>query len=300
MKYIICGGTGFIGSKLKEYWLAAGHEVLIVGRKKPEVNTPHPNVTYHTWDDLAADPSPAENSYALVNLAGSPLSQRWTSKGKQSIMRSRLETVALTANLLSALQHKPSVIIQASAVAIYGTSLTETFDETSSAHVMDFPSEVVQAWEAAADTSFHCPRLVKLRIGVVLGNESGALPQMRLPYLLGVGGKIGSGKQWLSWIHLHDIVRLINFCIETPAINGPVNATAPNPITNDQFGRTLGQVYRRPHWFPLPSFALKAALGELSEILLKGQRVLPSKALAHGFSFDFAALEPALRDLKNK
>lgn len=299
MKYIICGGTGFIGSKLRDYWLAAGNEVLIVGRKKPESRHSHQKLTYLTWDDLAADPSPAENSNALVNLAGSPLSQRWTAKGKLSIMRSRLETVESTAKLLRSLKHKPSVIIQASAVAIYGTSLTETFDETSSAHVMDFPSEVVQAWEDAADEAFHSIRLVKLRTGVVLGNESGALPQMRLPYLLGVGGKIGSGKQWLSWIHLHDIVRLIDFCVATPDISGPVNATAPNPLTNDQFGRILGKVYKRPHWIPLPSFVLKAAFGELSEILLKGQRVLPSKALAHGFTFDFPLLESALQDIKN-
>ncbi|MFF2017594.1 TIGR01777 family oxidoreductase [Paenibacillus sp. NPDC058177] len=300
MKYVICGGTGFIGSKLKDYWLQAGHEVLIVGRKLPEVKSSHAKLSYHTWDDLAANPLPAENSDALINLAGSSLSQRWSPKGKQSIMQSRLVTVAAAAKLLNVLKHQPLVIVQASAVAIYGTSFKDTFDESSPTHVMDFPSEVVKAWEDAADAAYPNIRMVKLRIGVVLGNESGAFPMMKLPYLLGVGGRIGSGKQWLSWIHHDDIVKLIDFCVHTPDISGPVNATAPSPVTNDQFGRTIGKVYKRPHWFPLPAFLLKTAVGELSEILLEGQRVLPSKALMHGFSFIHPTLESALQDLKTR
>jgi uncharacterized protein (TIGR01777 family) len=301
MKYIICGGTGFIGSRLKEYWLEAGHEVLIVGRKMPDSQATPPKLSYHTWDSLTTNPGPAEHSDAIINLAGSSLSQRWTPEGKKSIMLSRLETVTAAAKLLGVLKTKPPVIVQASAVAIYGTSLKDTFDESSPSHVMDFPSEVVKAWEDAADDAFADAgiRLVKLRTGVVLGNESGAFPKMKLPYLLGFGGKIGSGKQWLSWIHLDDIVTLIDYCIQTPAMIGPVNATAPNPVTNEQFGQTIGKVYKRPHWFPLPAFALKAAVGELSEILLEGQRVLPSKALEHGFSFAFPTLESALRHIKD-
>lgn len=123
---------------------------------------------------------------------------------------------------------------------------------------------------------------------------------MKLPYKLGFGGRIGSGKQWLSWIHLEDIARLIDFCIITPEIAGPVNATAPNPVTNEQFGRMIGKVYHRPHWFPVPAFVLKAGAGELSEILLKGQRVLPAKAVNHGFSFIYPTLQPAIEQLKSK
>jgi uncharacterized protein (TIGR01777 family) len=215
-------------------------------------------------------------------------------------MESRIETVTAAAKLVNALQQGPAVVIQASAVAIYGTSQKDTFDESSSARVMDFPSEVVKVWEMTADEGYHNVRLVKLRTGVVLGNDSGAFPKMKLPYSLGVGGKIGSGKQWLSWIHLTDIVRLIDFCVQNPAVEGPVNATAPNPVTNEQFGRMIGKVYHRPHWFPLPGFLLKAAAGELSEILLEGQRVLPAKAVNHGFTFTYPTLQPALEQLKSE
>ncbi|ASA19556.1 TIGR01777 family oxidoreductase [Paenibacillus donghaensis] len=299
MKYAICGGTGFIGLALTKYWLEAGHEVCIIGRKLPEKRLADPKVSYHTWDTLKSDPSPLEGAAALVNLAGSSLSQRWTSAAKKSIMLSRLETVAAAAELLKALKQKPPVVIQSSAVAIYGTSLDDTFDESSPRNVMDFPSEVVYAWEEAADEDYQDVRLIKLRTGIVLGNESGAFPKMKLPYLLGFGGSIGSGGQWMSWIHLTDIIRLIDYCIRYTEISGPVNATAPHPVTNSQFGRTLGKVYHRPHWFPLPAFVLKTAVGELSEILLKGQRVVPARALEHGFTFDYPVLETALQQLKS-
>lgn len=300
MKYVICGGTGFIGSELTKYWLQAGNEVLVVGRSLPNTTLSHPKLSYHTWDSLNTDLTPIENLDALVNLAGSTLSQRWSPKGKQAIMQSRLWTVAAVANLLEHLEHKPPVIIQASAVAIYGTSIQDTLSEASPAHIMDFPSEVVNKWEEASDEAYHNIRVIKLRTGVVLGNKSGAFPMMKLPYLLGFGGKIGTGNQWVSWIHLTDIVRLIDFCIQNPTIHGPVNATAPHPVTNEEFGKTIGTVYKRPHWFPLPAFLLKTAVGELSEILLKGQRVLPSAALDHGFSFTFPTLQAALTNIKSQ
>ncbi|MDQ0195509.1 TIGR01777 family oxidoreductase [Paenibacillus wynnii] len=298
MKYAICGGTGFIGSALTKYWLQAGHEVVVIGRKLPDTPSNNPLLHYVTWDHLASNPNPVEGCDALVNLAGASLSQRWSSKGKQAIRQSRLETVTAAAKLIESLEHKPSVVIQASAVAIYGTSEKDTFDESSPARVMDFPSEVVRDWEESADRSYKGVRLVKLRTGVVLGNKSGAFPKMKLPYLLGFGGKIGSGRQWVPWIHLTDIITLIDFCIANREIFGPVNATAPEPVTNDEFGKTIAKVYHRPHWFPLPSFLLKTALGELSEILLKGQRVLPQKALSHGFTYAFPKLQGAMEQLK--
>ena len=300
MKYIICGGSGFIGSELTEYWLHSGHQIISVGRKTPEDKLVHPGLSYLTWDSLAANPGAAEGADAMINLAGASLSQRWTPKGKQAIMESRLETVTAAGKLLKSLQYKPSVIIQSSAVAIYGTSVEDTYTEASGTRVVDFPSEVVKTWEEAADEAYAGIRLVKLRTGVVLGNESGAFPKMKLPYSLGFGGKIGTGKQWMSWIHLTDIVRLIEFCILQPEIEGPVNATAPQPVTNEQFGRMIGKVYHRPHWFPLPAFLLKTAVGELSEILLEGQRVLPTKAINHGFTFNYPTLQPALEQLKKQ
>lgn len=300
MKYIICGGSGFIGKELTGYWLRSGHQVISVGRKLPEGKPGHPNLSYLTWDSLEDNPGAAEGADALVNLAGASLSQRWTPEGKRAIMESRLETVEAAGKLLNSLQRKPPVVVQSSAVAIYGTSEQDTYDESSPTRVVDFPSEVVKAWEEAADEAYPGIRLVKLRTGVVLGNESGAFPKMKLPYSLGFGGRIGSGKQWLSWIHLTDIVRLIEFCVLHPEIQGPVNATAPQPVTNEQFGKMVGKVYHRPHWLPVPAFVLKTAVGELSEILLKGQRVLPSKAVNHGFIFTYPTLQPALEQLKSE
>ncbi|GJM75456.1 hypothetical protein HMSSN036_76720 [Paenibacillus macerans] len=181
-----------------------------------------------------------------------------------------------------ALSQPPEVILQASAVGIYGTSLTREFDEFSppARGGADFLSEVTSAWEAAADEGFSGQRLVKLRIGVVLGNDGGAYPLMRLPYLLGAGGPIGSGRQWVPWIHLKDIVSLFDYALTHPDIRGPVNAVSPNPVTNEQFGRILCRVYRRPFWLPLPSAMLKTLLGERSMLLLDGQRRFPQRLCA--------------------
>lgn len=299
MNYVICGGSGFIGRALTDKWLADGHRLLLVGRKLPDSAHTDPRVQYATWDSLASDPHPAEGCDALVNLAGATLNQHWSASGKTSIHSSRLDTVAAAAKLVQSLSRKPSVVIQASAVGIYGTSADQTFDEASPARVMDFPSEVVKEWEDAAEREYTGVRVVKLRTGVVLGNGGGAFRTMKLPYVFGVGGRIGSGRQWISWIHIDDVVSIIDFCVNTPAISGPVNATAPAPVTNDEFGRTVGKVYGRPHWLPLPAFVLRLLLGELSQLVLEGQRVLPSKLTEHGFVFAYPTLEQALRQLKS-
>jgi uncharacterized protein (TIGR01777 family) len=299
MRVAICGGTGFIGSALSEHLLKNGHEVTVVTRKLPPDHTRDPRLVLYTWDEIASHPELMEGMDAVVNLAGSSLSQRWTAKAKDSIIHSRLTTVAAVAKLVKELHSKPGVVIQASAVAVYGTSWTDTFDENSPKRVMDFPSDVVSQWEDAAD-NIQGVRLVKLRIGVVLGNQGGAFPIMRLPYRLGVGGKIGSGRQWLSWIHLEDIIRLIEFCMTHPEAEGPVNATAPEPVTNDQFGQAVGRAYHRPHWFPVPAVMMKAVLGEQSLIILEGQRILPAKALELGFKFRYPHLQEALNDLANE
>ncbi|MFC7677913.1 TIGR01777 family oxidoreductase [Paenibacillus sp. GCM10028914] len=299
MKIAICGGTGFIGQALCKHFISQGHQVMIVTRKQPDHSSKENSITYVTWDDMKSNPGQFEGLDALINLAGASLSQRWTTQGKERIHTSRQKTVSAVADLMNVLEHKPPVVVQASAMAIYGTSEDKTFDELSPPRVMDFPSEVVSMWEEAADR-IQTDRVVKLRISVVLGNEGGAFPKMILPYKLGLGGKIGSGQQWMSWIHLDDIVRLIDFCIHHPEINGPVNAASPKPVTNDLFGRTAAKVYHRPHWFPVPSFLLKGVLGELSMILLEGQRILPVKALDHGFEFQYAELKDALSALKKQ
>ncbi|GAB1157311.1 TIGR01777 family oxidoreductase [Paenibacillus illinoisensis] len=299
MKIAICGGTGFVGSALVDYWLQAGHQVHIITRKLPDLHDPGERLIYISWEQLEERPHLLEGMDALVNLAGETLNQRWTTKAKLEIVESRVTTVSKVARLLAKLEHKPEVVVQASAMAIYGTSPSETFDESSPQKSMNFPSRVAEQWEIAAD-AIQDVRLVKIRVSLVLGHKRGAFPLMKLPYMLGVGGKIGSGKQWTTWIHILDIVRLIDFSIHNKEISGPVNASAPNPVTNDEFGRTVGKVYHRPHWFPVPGFLIKAVVGELSVVLLQGQRVIPQKALDHGFEFTFPTLTDALEDLKHR
>ncbi|TDL64559.1 TIGR01777 family protein [Paenibacillus amylolyticus] len=299
MKIAICGGTGFVGGALVDYWLQAGHHVKVITRKLPDLHNPSKNLTYISWEQVEEQPHLLEGMDALVNLAGETLNQRWTTKAKLEIVESRVTTVARVARLVESLERKPEVVVQASAMAIYGTSPNETFDESSPQKSMNFPSRVSEQWEVAAD-AIKDVRLVKIRVSLVLGHKRGAFPLMKLPYMLGVGGKIGSGKQWTSWIHIMDIVRLIDFSIQNKQVSGPVNASSPNPVTNDEFGRTVGKVYHRPHWFPVPSFLIKTLVGELSVVLLQGQRVIPQKALDHGFQFTFPTLTQALEDLKHR
>lgn len=305
MKCVIFGGTGFIGRALSSYWLKEGHEVLVVSRTKttdaPEAMGRTSGPTFWTWDELRKDPSPLEGSHVFVNLAGATLSQRWTAKAKRSILESRLTTTREVARLSKLYTPGPEVIVQASAVGIYGTSYNREFTENDQREQgrSDFLSEVTEQWEAAAEEGFAGRRLVKLRTGVVLGNNGGAFPLMRLPFLLGVGGKIGTGRQWVPWIHQHDQVRLIDFCVKHPLISGPVNAVSPYPVTNQQFGSSIGRVYRRPNWFPLPGPLLKLPLGEMSMLLLEGQKVLPTVALEAGFTFAYPGLDEALAALKS-
>lgn len=301
MRVAVCGGTGFIGSALVSYWLERGHEIIIVTRKSPTAGREQAaaNPRYITWEELEGSPELMEGLDALVNLAGSSLNQRWTEKGKMKILDSRLRSVQALASLMNKLHNKPLVIIQASAIGIYGTSLTEIYDENSPTLRQDFLSEVTLKWEyEAADLVKSADRMVTLRTGVVLGNQGGAYPLMRLPHLLGFGGKVGTGQQWMSWIHLQDMVRLIDYSIMNSAIKGPINAVSPSPVTNDEFGRTAAKVFHRPYWFPLPGFLLKSILGEQSTLLLDGQRVLPHKAQEHGFIYLFPTLLDALTDLK--
>jgi uncharacterized protein len=235
---------------------------------------------------------------AIVNLAGETINQRWTRSAKSRILESRREAAARVAEWVERMEKKPQVVVNGSGMNIYGTSETSVFDEGSASYTTDFLSGVVSEWEKAADL-IKGVRLVKIRVGLVLGTDGGALPPMALPYKMGVGGKVGSGRQWLSWIHIQDMVRLIELAIMDETISGPINATAPHPVTNDAFGMALGRVLNRPHWLPVPATAMRLIFGELSDLLLKGQRVLPAKLLEHGFRFEYPELEPALRSLYN-
>lgn len=296
MKVAIAGGTGFIGAAVASSLRARGDEVIIISRSgKPD----HPSsegCSFVTWEQLRQAPALLGGAAAIVNLAGETINQRWTAAAKRRIITSRTEAADKLAEALSALEHKPAVLIQASAVGGYGVSPTATFNESSPLADNDFLSEVVNAWEQAA-SRIPAGRHVMLRIGLVLDKDGGAFPLMRLPYRLYAGGPMGSGKQWVSWIHLGDLVRLILFCLDHTVMNGPVNGTAPQPQTYDSFGRAIGKAERRPHWFPVPAFALKAALGEMSTLLLDGQRVLPDKAVASGFEYRYPDIDSAMKAL---
>ncbi|WP_028589650.1 TIGR01777 family oxidoreductase [Paenibacillus massiliensis] len=296
MKIAICGGSGLIGSALVDFSKKNNHDIIIVSRKAPDRAAADPATTYVTWDELKHNPEPLEGLDALVNLAGENLNQRWTSTAKKRILQSRLDTVASVASIIAALKHKPKVVIQASAMGIYGTSDTATFVENSPTRTDTFLAEVSSKWEQAAD-AIRDTRLVKLRITVVLSNKGGAYPLLRLPYKLGVGGKMGDGQQWTSWVHIADMVGIINHCIHDTSISGPVNAVAPHPVRNEDFGQTIAKVYHRPHWLKVPGFAVSAAMGEASELVLEGQKVLPAKLLEHGYTFQFPTLEKALEAL---
>jgi uncharacterized protein len=294
MDIAIAGGSGFIGQHLISNWLHEKHRVILISRKQQP--THDSLLSSVTWDELKSNSEILEGMDTIVNLAGESINQRWTPQAKRSILQSRLETVKMISEVVSNLNNKPSVVVNASGMSIYGLSETQTFDEAS-AHTYDhFLSDVVKEWETAAE-QIECTRMVLLRIGIVLGQDGGAFPKMYFPYKMFVGGKIGSGRQWLSWIHVDDMVRLVNFCIKNNEIAGPVNCTTPNPVINDEFGRMIGRVSHRPHWMPVPSMMMKLIFGELSVLLLEGQKVLPQKALDHQFEFLYPTLEPALRSL---
>ncbi len=297
MKIAVAGGSGFIGGHLMKRLAENGHYVLLVSRTPRTAALSFAESA--TWAELKGNPQLLDGYDAIVNLSGESINQRWTKQAKHRILQSRLTAAHDLAEVVDAMENKPKVVVNGSGMSIYGTSFTESYDERSPERTIDFLSSVVERWEAAA-RQISGTRLVLLRIGLVLASDGGALPKMMLPYKLGAGGKIGNGRQWLSWIHIHDMVNAIMFCIEQETIRGPVNCTAPNPVIHDEFGRTLARALHRPHWMPLPSFILRTVLGEMADLLLAGQRVLPKKLEDAGFAFEFPRLEQALADIAKR
>lgn len=294
MKIAITGGTGFVGSELTELLLQKGHDVYILSRSKQ--GTKH-GITYVQWlSDNAHPEKQLEGVDAFVNLAGESINNgRWTEVQKQKIYDSRMQTTDELLRILNALTVKPKVLVNASAIGIYPASTSTRYTEKSQEVGTDFLARTVRDWELKAKSAEELQiRVAYGRFGIVLGKSEGALPLMALPYKLFVGGPIGTGDNWMSWVHVKDVASALLFAIEQP-ISGPFNITAPHAKKMNDFGKTLATVLKRPYYFPVPSFALKFALGEKSQLVIEGQHVIPQVLLDEGYTFHFPNLESALR-----
>lgn len=298
MKVAISGGTGLVGKKLCHVLKARGDEVIVLTRGESKFEE---NIQYVNWLGEEKPEQALEGINAFVNLAGVSLNDgRWTEERKQAIYTSRMDTTDEVLRIIERLEKKPQVLINASAVGIYPTSTSAVYTEQSQKFATDFLGKVVADWEHNANRATELGvRVCLARLGVVLEKDKGALPLIVLPYQLLVGGTIGSGEQWLSWIHIDDVCGAILHAIENPELAGPINLTSPNAKRMKQFGKIVGQALNRPHWLPVPSFALKLALGEKSQLVLEGQYVEPEKLLQSGYQFKFTSLEDAIIDLYN-
>jgi uncharacterized protein len=297
MKIAIAGATGFVGSRLVERLQTQGHQVIILTRSPQQASNRFPQAQVVGYNPLQTGEwqKSISGCDAVINLAGEPIAEkRWTPAQKRTILESRQIGTQKIVEAINSATIKPQVLINASAIGYYGTSETSKFDETSPAGT-DFLGEVCTAWETAATAvTASGTRLVILRLGIVLGENGGALGKMLAPFSAFVGGPIGSGKQWFSWIHRDDLVNLILAAINDPQMQGVYNATAPNPVTMTDFAQTLGSVMSRPSWLPVPNFALEAMLGEGAIVVLQGQQVIPTRMLTQGFEFEYPILKPAL------
>ena len=292
MVVAISGSSGLVGSALARAFKARGSDVRRIVRNAP---TSDADISWDTRHDTI-DAAKLAGVDAVIHLAGENLAQRWTTAARKRIRDSRVDGTLALARALASLDAKPRVLLSGSAIGIYGNRGDEILDETSSLG-NDFLAEVCKAWEAATTPASDAGiRVVLLRTGVVLSREGGALAKMLLPFRLGVGGRLGSGSQWMSWISIDDYPRVVSFLLSDEKISGAVNLVAPNPVTNKEFSATLARVLGRPSVFGVPKFALELAFGDMADdTVLASQRVLPRRVLEAGFDFQHSTIESALR-----
>ncbi|KGR77542.1 TIGR01777 family oxidoreductase [Ureibacillus manganicus] len=299
MRIVIAGGTGFIGKTLTDLLISEGHEVIILTRKN---ETKIKGVTYVPWLKEGTVPEKKlENIDAFINLAGVSINNgRWSKEHQEQIYNSRMEATDELLRIISVLPQKPSTFINASAIGIYPVSLDAEYTEKTKVTPNDFLGRTVYDWEnRAKQVEKYGVRCVFMRFGVVLGSE-GALSLMALPYRMFAGGTVGTGKQWVSWVHVLDVARAIAFSLRRGKLSGPVNVTAPTPLRMKDFGNTIATILKRPHWLPVPAIALKLVLGQKSKLVLEGQKVLPKVLIEEGFEFTYPSLDLALKDLFRK
>ena len=299
MQILLTGGTGLIGRQLCQHWSGQGHRLTVWSRRPDQVaKLCGAEVRgIGQLEEYGAQPLDA-----VINLAGAPIADRpWTTRRKALLWGSR---IALTEQLLAWLGHReqrPAVMISGSAVGWYGDAGERELNEASQPVKEDFASQLCIAWEETAQRAEALGiRVVLVRTGLVLASEGGLLSRMRLPFKLGLGGPIGDGRQWMPWIHVQDEVAAIDFLLHLKDASGPYNACAPEPVRNREFSQRLGKVMHRPAIMPMPALLLRAGLGELSGLLLGGQRARPARLLAAGFTFRFNDVQTALDELSSR
>ena len=298
-RILVTGATGLIGRHLCQSLLDEGHTVIGLSRT-PENARGVPVAEMRRWDAMSGPPDDdvLAGVDAVIHLAGEPIAaRRWSDEQKRRIRDSRVISTRHLVSGMRAMRTKPAVFISGSAVGFYGDRGDEPLDEQSPPGHGFMPKVCIE-WEREAEPAEDAGlRVVRVRTGVVLSREGGALEKMMLPFKLGLGGKLGSGRQWLPWIHIADIVGIFRYALATAAIKGPINGTAPAPVTNAEFTRELAGALHRPAFVPVPEFGLRAAMGEMAAVMLSSQRVLPNAVLAAGYRFRFERLGAALADL---
>lgn len=303
MKIAITGATGFVGSRLVKKLKNDGHQLLIFTRNANRAQQLYPASQFPNLEIISYKPIESgdwqetiSGCDGVVNLAGETIAKRWTSENKKAILESRQLGTQKIVEAIAQAETKPSVLVNASAVGYYGTSEIGIFDEDSDPGD-DFLSQVCQVWETEANEVKQAGvRLVILRMGIVLGN-GGTLAKMITPFKLFVGGPLGKGHQWFSWIHLDDLVNLIIESLERNDVEGVFNATSPHPVRMSKLCETLGEIMNRPSWLSVPDFVLEFLLGDASKVVLEGQQVLPKRIKSIGFEYQYPNLKKALTDI---
>ncbi len=301
MKIVLAGGSGFVGQHVSRLLIQEGHSLLILSRNpQSEIQQEPPRTQFIHWDGCSQGSwtQVCDGADVVINLSGAPIAdKRWTPSRKRELVDSRVNSTRALGQAIAEWKTKPHTFLTASGIGYYGAQGSRLVDETSP-RGEGFLADLCLEWEnAARQIETADLRVLEMRFGMVLGLDGGALPKMMFPFQWFFGGPILPGTQYVSWIHQHDLARLILFLITHPSIRGPVNIVTPNPISMKDFCQALGKALRRPSWFPVPELVLKIGLGELATMLTTGQRVQPQKALHAGFSFNYSEIQEALSAL---